>query len=207
MTSPKANTSKAQPNQALASIIKCFREKIPVYFSGSANETVFQTLVVELLQDCVIVKNTIPYDQLSQVLTSEMFYLHCDLNQYAANMIESDGENIVFRYEQIINSSETRESDRIYSYKKDNYVEFINPYDKKTVLKKSILEYSGTGCSVKSHSESQLFTAGTSFDRMTFSINGRTYNNSGKVVYTKKILGLDGKTYRQVGIKFDDRIL
>lgn len=194
------------PSTALASIVKCFKEKIPVYFSGSSNETVFQTLVVELLQDCVIIKNTIPYDLLSQVLTSDMFYLHCDLNQYAANVIESDGENIVFRYEKIVNSSETRESDRIYSYKKDNFVEFVNPYDRTTVLKKKILEYSVTGCSVKSHSESQLFTAGTRFDRMSFSINGRVYNNSGNVVYTKKILGLDGKTYRQVGIKFDDRI-
>lgn len=194
------------PNKYLESINNCYQQKIPVYFSGNQVDTVFQTLVVELLKDCAILKNTIPFKALSKILSSETYYLQCELNQYGTNQIQSDGVNIVFPFEKIEIISETRVSDRISSYKKENIVEFINPYDKSTILKKPLLEYSLNGCSVKSHIDSKLFEAGTIFEKLTFRIDGQIYKNSGKVVYTKKILDLDGKTYKQVGLKFDDKI-
>ena len=83
-------------------------------------------------------------------------------------------------------------------------VEILNPFDGETRISKSVMDMSATGLSLRTTFESQLFRPDTYLPTMRVLVDGELYKKgSGRVVYRRKLMDLNGQIRSQVGIKFE----
>ena len=176
-----------------------------VYLSGSGCDVSFQTTILKVEEDRVVLMNSVPPEMVSQLWKSEKFMLQVNMARFAADRIESDGVNIVFHIKSLKLIEETRASERFSFTAEERVVcEFLNPFDQETWISKSVMDMSSTGLSVSASMVSCLFKEGVHFDTMKIVIDGEPYTvTSGTVVYVRKVMETKGKMRAQVGFKFD----
>ena len=188
------------------SLLECSERKGTVYFASDQVDIVFQTLILKVENDQIALKNKVPPQYIRRVMNSKEFYVQFEMARFIANSIHTDGENIIFPLKDLIQVDETREAERFPFDQEESVIcELLNPYDKKTVLSKSVMDMSSAGLSIRTNFPSKLFSPNTYFDSMRIKIDGELYKAaSGRVVYSRKLLDLRGKLKVQVGFQIDN---
>lgn len=180
-------------------------QKTPVLFSGLGLGITFQTYILKVAADHVLLENRVKPRFVGEVMRSKTFGMQARMVRFQSDKVWSDGEHIVFPLKEDSVIEETRQAER-YSFTADERVvsEILNPFDNDTRLTKSVMDMSATGLSLRTTFESQLFKQGTFLPSIRVLIDGNVYTQAaGRVVYTRKLMDLSGQLRTQVGIKFE----
>lgn len=179
-------------------------QKRSVYFSAEGVDVVFQTQLMSVAANHVVLANYVTLDHIRSVVNSKKFFLQCQMVRFAADQVSTDGVNILFPLTSLTAIEETRQSQR-FPFEPEEHVtcEFINPVDGKTKLVKGVMDMSATGLSLRTRA-SQLFKPGLSIPEIKVTIDGAPYTKTaGTVVYRRKLMDMKGKLRMQVGLKFE----
>jgi hypothetical protein len=186
------------------SISECLARKGSVLLSSDSLNAIFQSHILEVNQDQILVANTIPPDYIGQFITGNHFYLQAGLTRFISGEIDSDGKNIVFRMSKFKEINDLRNQMRIpFEAHEEVMFEIVNPYDNETIIKKPIIEMSSSGLSIRTTTNSKLFEPDTVFPVMRVLISGKTYlQGEAKVVYKRAFFSHTGKQCYQIGMMF-----
>lgn len=181
------------------------QRKTLVYFSANGVKTVFQTQVHSIRSRSVVLFNSIPPEYISRVMDSSEFYLKIQSIRFVCDQLGTDGVHLLYPLDNMRVIDDNRNAKRFNFATKDSaFLEVVNPLDQETLLRKSILDMSTTGLSFRTPIESALYTPGQRFEKMRIFTDGKLLSEaSGQVVYQQSFLTKDGKSYCQVGFKFD----
>ncbi|RZA23953.1 MAG: hypothetical protein EOP10_11355 [Proteobacteria bacterium] len=182
------------------------QRKTLVYFSANGVKTVFQTQVHSIRSRSVVLHNSIPPEYISRVMSSSEFYLKIQSIRFVCDQINTDGVHLLYPLDNMRLVDDNRNAKRFNFATKDTaFLEVVNPLDHETLLRKNLLDFSSTGLSFRTPIESELYTPGRRFEKMRIFMEGKLHSEaSGQVVYQQSFLTKDGKSYCQVGFKFDE---
>jgi hypothetical protein len=186
-------------------IEECADKKKSIFFSAEGIDVVFETQILVIRDDTLALANTVPPQFIAEVVKAPRFYLQIQMIRFVAEQIKSDGVNIVFPFKGLKPIENNRGAKR-FLFESDEKVvlETLNPYDQETVLRKSVIDISSTGLSIRTPVNSQLYEPGTYFRNMKVMINNKVYNKSdGTVIYKRMFFDQEGHSYFQVGFKFE----
>ncbi|MFW7377585.1 MAG: hypothetical protein ACOH5I_02100 [Oligoflexus sp.] len=192
-------------NSIFELIRECTDKRTPIFFSADGLDVVFQTQILVIRDDTIVLANSVPPQYITEVVKSSKYFVQIQMIRFVSEEINSDGVNIVFPLKSLKPIEDNRSAKR-FPFEADEkvVVAMLNPYDKETVLHKSVIDISSTGLSIRSPVNSELYTPGTKFHNMKVIIKGKVYNQSdGTVIYKRKFLDQEGNSYYQVGIKFE----
>lgn len=192
--------------QAFDILSEVLQQKQPVLFSGDGINITFQTHVLAVAKDHVVLENRVKPRFINALVKSKTFGLQARMVRFSASEIRSDGEHIIFPLKENSIIEETRQAER-FSFTADERVisEILNPFDGETRLSKSVMDMSATGLSLRTTFESRLFKQGTFLPSIRVLIDGEPYvQGPGRVVYNRKLIDLTGQMRLQVGIKFEN---
>ena len=175
-----------------------------VFFSSEGVDIVFQTHIIEVASNHVVLANKVTPEYIRKVREGKRFFLHCQMVRFVTEQIDTDGVHILFPLMSLKVIEETRQSQRFPFDPEERVIcEFFNPYDSETRLEKTVMDMSATGISLQTH-HSQLFQPGTKFPEMRVLIDGEPYTKAaGTVIYLRRLMDQHGKLRVQVGFKFD----
>ncbi len=196
----------ADKSKAFDILSEVLAQKAPVLFSGDGIDVTFQTHILAVAKDHVVLENRVKPRFINQVWKSKQFALQARMVRFGSNSISSDGEHIIFPLKENSIIEETRQAER-FSFTADERVisEILNPFDGETRLSKSVMDMSATGLSLRTTFESRLFKQGTFLPSIRVLIDGEPYvQGPGRVVYNRKLIDLSGQMRLQVGIKFEN---
>jgi hypothetical protein len=183
----------------------CWKSKQSVFLSGGRLAITFQTYIIAVTDDHVVIENRVKPRFIRQFSKSEQFTLQAQMVRYQTDAIFSDGESIIFPLKENSVIEETRQAER-FSFSADERVitEILNPFDNETRLSKPVMDMSATGLSLRTNFDSKLFSPDILLPNIKVLIDGELYiQSSGRVVYSRKLLDLKGSLRTQVGIKFE----
>ncbi len=175
-----------------------------VYFSAADLDVVFQTRVLSVAPNHVVLANHVTLEYIRAVAAAKNFFLQCQMVRFAADQISTDGVNILFPLTSLTAIEETRQSQR-FPFEPEEHVicEFTNPFDGVTKLTKGVMDMSASGLSLRTHA-SKLFKPGLLIPEIKVTIDGAPYTKTaGSVVYRRKLMDMKGKLRMQVGLKFE----
>ena len=176
-----------------------------VYLTGDGLDVRFQTRIVDVRDDRLVLNNSVAPQYLKQFLTSRNFYVQIFLVNYRSDSIDTDGKNILIPLKDSLNIKETRQSVRneFFPHRKE-FCQFINPLDNKTLLHKRLMDLSEDGFSLVSFVESKLFGLGLVIKDIEFFVDKKDKHmtRSAEVKYIKTLLDINGKRHVQVGFEF-----
>ncbi|WP_141735315.1 PilZ domain-containing protein [Oligoflexus tunisiensis] len=191
---------------SLELIQECVQRKSPVFFSASEVNIVFQTYIMVIKNRSIVLANTVPPEHITGVAQSQQYFLKIHSVRFVSDRITTDGVHILFPLEGLRLIEDSRSAKRFMFDASERVVmEVVNPIDQETVLRKAILDMSTTGLSIRTPMQSKLYTPGQRFEKMKIIMDGKVYNEvDGHVVYQQTFLNQKGKSYCQVGFKFDN---
>ena len=191
--------------QGLKVIKESAERKAPVFFSADGLEIIFQTLILGIDNNRLILANKVSPEFILQVKDASRFTVQVQMHRFFSDQILTDGVNIVFPLESLSVIEETRQAQRFpFDPGEKVVLEVTNPFDGETVLSKTVMDMSSAGLSIRTPFPSSVFAPGTYFRDMKISIDGEPYaKTNGSVVYIRRFLSLNGKSYCQVGFRFD----
>ncbi len=187
-------------------LTECLQQKVPVLFSGDLVGITFQTYVLAVAKDHVVLENRIKPRFINRVVNSKQYSLQARMVRFQSDGISSDGEHLIFPLKANSIIEETRQAER-FSFTADERVvsEILNPFDGETRLSKSVMDMSATGLSLRTTFDSKLFKPETFLPSVRVLIDGEPYvQGAGRVVYNRKLIDLSGQMRMQVGIKFEN---
>ncbi len=203
--SPKGDADLPNLQQSLKLVEEVIRLKQAVYISGDGLPITFQTHVLAMQADQLVLTNQIRPPYISSFMASKSFSLQVGMVRFQSDKILSDGEHMVFplRKDSII--EETRQSERFYFNADERViVEILNPFDNETKISKSVMDMSATGLSLRTTFDSMLFQPDTYLGNFRILVDGELYKKgAGRVVYRRKLMDVSGHLRHQVGIKFE----
>ena len=175
----------------------------PVFLSGDSLNVSFQTTIIEINEDTVLLENKVLPKFIKSFLTSKQFNIQLETIKFQTNKITSDGVNILFKIEKDLIVDETREAERFTFTSEEQVIcECLNPFDNETKISKTVLDMSSTGVSIKSTIDSKLFEPDTEIPELKILIDGQTYTKTnGVVVYKRQMYDLKSRLKYQIGIK------
>ena len=190
---------------SLELIQECVQRRSLVFFSASNVKIVFQTQILTTKNRSIVLQNTVPPDHIAEVAKSSQFYLKVQSVRFVADRMSTDGVHLMFPLESLRLIEDSRSAKRfMFDSTERVLLEVVNPIDHETVLRKAVLDLSATGLSIRTPSLSQLYSPGQKFKNMKIIMDGKVYNEvDGHVVYQQTFLNQKGKSYCQVGFKFD----
>ena len=172
-----------------------------VYLSIPEINITFQTRILRVADDVIVLENTIPIEHIDAATESKEFYLQLGMTKLDSDTIASDGINILFPFNTMTEIKETRGAER-FSFHKDEKVicRLLNPLDNTTWIERPLVDMSDSGLSIACTNTSPLFCAGRTFDRIEILLDGDPYTKTkGKVVYSRPVIDLAGQLFVQVG--------
>lgn len=191
---------------SLELIQDCIKRKSPVFFSASDVKIVFQSQILVVKNQSIVLANTLPPEYITRVVQSQQFFLKIQAVRFVSERITTDGVHILFPLEGLRMIEDSRSSVRLmFDASERVMLEVINPVDQETVLRKAILDLSSTGLSIRTPTLSKLYSPGQRFEKMKIIMDDKIYNQvDGHVVYQQTFLNQKGKSFCQVGFKFDN---
>jgi hypothetical protein len=186
-------------------LVESLQSKTPVFFAALDPAITFQTFILAVKDDHVLMENRVKPRYIRQVAGAKGFTLQARMVRFKTDRIGSDGEHIIFPLKGDSVIEETRQAER-YSFAADERVvtEILNPFDGETRLSKSVMDMSATGLSLSTTYESRLFRPDIFLPTIRVLIDGEPYTQAaGSVVYNRKLIDLSGQLRTQVGIKFE----
>jgi c-di-GMP-binding flagellar brake protein YcgR len=187
-------------------IRECADKKTSIFFSAQGIEVVFQTQILVIREDSLVIANSVPPQFITNVVKAPKYFVQIQMIRFVSEEIHSDGVNIVFPLKSLKPIEDNRGAKRfLFNADEKVVLEVINPFDHETTLRKSVIDISSTGMSIRSPVNSRLYEPGTHFKNMKVLINGQLYNEShGTVIYKRMFLDQEGNSYYQVGFKFEN---
>ena len=70
--------------------------KAPVFLSTDDVDIVFQTTILSMTDDKLVLENRVPIEHITRFVESKKFFIQAQLLRLEADRIESNGQNIVF---------------------------------------------------------------------------------------------------------------
>jgi hypothetical protein len=180
------------------------KDRSVVYISAQNLDVTFETKIVSVHDDHIVLLNKISPPYISRAVVSKKFGLQVQMLRFEADSITTDGENIIFPLKENSLIVDTRQAERFPFSKEERVIcEILNPYDTQTILKKTIIDMSATGLSLRTSFESKLFSAGMIFDELRVLIDGKPYTKTkAKVVYQRKLMDFKGLIRLQISMQF-----
>ena len=182
----------------LDSILK---SKGQVMLSAVGVDTSFVTRILSVSDGHLILQNTVPLEYISAYVSAEGHFLTTGSFRLSANHISSDGVNIVFNFSNIEETSESRSEERTPLSNEEAWCEFINPIDGRSKIRKRILDVSKTGLSLMTAWNSDLLKPGRELPEIALITGSGRQNVSGKIVYNRKFVNINGRIRHQIGIQ------
>ncbi len=191
--------------KTMALLVEAQQGKIPVLFSGDGLGITFQTHILKVDTERVMLENRVLPRFIRAVVGSKNFSLQARMVRFQSDRLGTDGEHVIFPLGENSMIEETRQAERFsFAAEERVIVEILNPYDGETRLSKAVMDMSATGMSLSTTFDSQLFKAETFLPSLRVMIDGELYTQTrGRVVYNRKLLDLSGQLRTQVGIKFE----
>lgn len=179
--------------------------RTPVYLSGDGVNITFQTRITSVADGVCVLHNTVPVTQIRAFMASQRFALQVQMLRLTAERVTPDATHLLFPLATAgAEQSETRADER-FAFGAEERVEcrFINPYDERTELVKPVIDMSASGLSLQTHFTSELFAPGLTIGDLRVLIDGEAYaRHPATVVYSRKLMDLEGRLRRQVGVRF-----
>lgn len=175
-----------------------------VYISSDGAPVTFESRILQISGKNLTLINSVTPEHIFAVTQSKNYSLQIENLKFFSPEIGTDGKNILFTIQDSSQADNIRSEERIrYQEPETCYCEFLNPFDMLTILRKPIIDLSGSGVSVKNQSESRLFTPGIQIYNLKVVLDSKQAGlYKGKVIYQRLLMSLKGKTSVQVGIKF-----
>lgn len=191
----------------LDSLQEAVKKKTKLFLSAEGVDVVFQTYIVAIEDQQLVLANKVPPEHISQVVDAVRYSLQLQMIRLETHEISSDGVHILFPLSKLNEIADNRGAKRFFFDHESVVIEFLNPYDEETVIRKPAIEMSTTGISVKSKVKSKLYTPGTKFSGIKILVDGEIYSQAdGEVVYNRKFLDLEGRYFYQIGFRFDSPV-
>lgn len=185
--------------------LRSFVETRKMAFLSCSNlEVSFQTYILAVEDSQLKIYNSVPPEYISDFIKSDSFALQLHLLRIASSSLSTDGKNIIIPFSSVEMAQDIRKNERHFFFSEEKAeVEFLNPYDKLTVIRKPIIEMSSTGVSIRTSYDSKLFEKGTDLENMVVYLGGKVAKKTNsKVIYKKSYLNLNGKKQYQIGLQF-----
>ena len=182
-----------------------WQEERYVYLTGDGLDIRFQTKIVDVRDDRLVLSNSVAPQHLKQFLTSRNFYVQIFLVNYRSDSIDTDGKNILIPLKDSLNIKETRQSVRNEFFPhREEFCQFVNPFDNKTPVRKRLMDISEDGFSLVTFVETKLFDLGLVIKDIEFFSDKKDQRmtRNAKVKYIKTLLDINGKQHVQVGFEF-----
>jgi hypothetical protein len=164
-------------------------------------DTSFVTRILNVSDGFLTLQNTVPLKYISSFIEAPSHFLTTGSFRLSASQISSDGVNLVFSYNDIEQTSESRAEERIPIVKEEAWCEFVNPIDGRSKIRKRILDISKTGLSLVTTWNSDLLKPGRELPEITLDMAGVRQHVSGKIVYNRKFVSINGRIRHQIGIQ------
>jgi hypothetical protein len=190
--------------KSLESIQDAVQSKAKVFLSSNTVEYVFETTLLSVLENRLRVENRVKPEFITAFTKGERFSLQVEKMRLESSSVASDGEHIVFPLEDMRLLDETRQSERFpFAAEEQVICEFVNPWDGETRIRKTVMDMSAQGLSLRTTGQTLLFSPGTVIKDMMVLIAGKPYTRvTGQPVYQRKLFDRSGNLKLQVGIKF-----
>ena len=166
-----------------------------VYLTGDGLDIRFQTRIIDVQDNQIVLDNSVTPQYLKQFLKSRNFYMQIFLLNFKADSIDTDGKNILVSLKKTISSIESRHSIRreFFPHSKE-LCQFINPLDNSTLLRKMLMDLSEDGFSLVSLVIKDIeFFVDKKDKRMI---------RNAEVKHIKTLVDINGKRHTQVGFAF-----
>ena len=193
----------------IATLLRKFKlRKTPVYFSVFKLEYSFQSRILDLNGDKIVLQNPVPPSLISKVVHQSSYSLQIGTLCLQADSISSDGENIIFPIQQNKVLPEIRHEERFnFVSKAKASCKLLNPFDKRTMITKKIIGLPTSGISIRNDTDSEFFSPGLIIDRIEIYIAGKHLETrEGKIIYKQKIINSEFEVFNQIGIKFSQSL-
>lgn len=178
-------------------------QKQSVFLSAEPFETVFETKIIGLDEQHLILKNTISFDAITYFLSRPSFRLSVLSASLLSPKITSNGKDILFPIENQAYFESFKHLSGICILGKDDWeFECINPIDETTKLTKKILELSEIELSFQSEDFSMLFEPDLMLEAIKiFKHKKLIKQTKGQVLYKKLLIKSNGLQMSQIGVK------
>lgn len=192
------------PPEAQKLLIECQNKRIPVFVSSTGLNISFQTVIKRIEGQELILDNMVRPEYIRQFTSGENFFLQCKMLRLQSTAVGPQGSQMTFLIQDNSLLEETRQAERFMFAPEERVVaEIMNPYDRKTKVRRSVMDMSATGLSIRMNVASKLFEPNAKLPDLRVIIDGKPYTKaSAEVVYNRKFMDLSGKLRVQVGIKF-----
>ncbi len=192
------------PPEAQALLVDCLNKRIPVFVSSSGINIAFQTVIKRMEGNELFLENMVRPEYIRRFSAGDKFFLQCKMLRLQSTVVGPRGPLMSFLIQDNSVIEETRQSERFMFAPEERVVaELVNPYDKRTKVRRSVMDMSATGLSIRMNVASKLFEPGTKLPDIRVIIDGKPYTKaSAEVVYSRRFMDLAGKLRVQVGIKF-----
>jgi hypothetical protein len=185
-------------------LIECKSSRIPVFIASSGLDIAFQTVIKELQDNTIILENKVRPEYIARFASGGKFFLQCKMLRLQSSIVQPRGTFMAFEIEDNSAVEETRQSERfMFSPEEKVIAEVINPFDSETTLRRSVMDMSATGLSLRINHPTKPFSPGVLLPNIRVTIDGKLWTTaSAEVVYNRKFLDLEGSLRVQVGLKF-----
>lgn len=189
----------------LKSIEEGIEKQQHIILSTEDTQYSFLTFVETINDDVLSLHNSIPSSIIKRAMKSEINYLTFPRFALKCAKLETDGKYLLANALEMIDYSETREEERLSFQKGEKVtIRLVNPYDKKTMIVKRILDISNSGLSFENHFNSLLFSPGEHLENIEIQVNGSTTKTANaKVVYNRKLFDTESRQRYQIGLSLE----
>src|SRR5688572_16092707 len=102
-------------------LTESLRLKTPILFSGDALGITFQTFILAVEEDRLVLENRVKPRYVRQLMRSKQFAVQARMIRFGSDRVSSDGEHVVFGLKEDSVIEETRQSER-FSFTADERV-------------------------------------------------------------------------------------
>lgn len=176
----------------------------PVVLSPAGLLISFFCSLKEVSDDFLVIDNPIKPEYLPYVLAAKSFGLHCRAYRLESEKLIPFGTAIRFPIPHAAQRGAARQLDRTSYFKQDDaFVRIEHPFDKGTVLTRPLYDLSTDGMSFRARMPTPFLQPGRELPLCRVFLQGKFHSErSGRIVYVKQIIDLQGHSYFQVGVKF-----
>jgi hypothetical protein len=187
-----------------AVLLECQKSRTPVFISSSGLDVAFQTVIKEITDTTIVLENMVRPEYIYRFSRGDKFYLQCKMLRFQSAVVRPRGTFMVFEIHENSLTEETRQSER-FMFTPDEKViaEILNPFDSKTVLRRTVMDMSAKGLSLRINAPTKPFAAGSLLTNVKVTIDGKLWTTAqAEIVYNRKFMDLEGHLRVQVGLKF-----
>lgn len=178
----------------------------PVVLSPFGKPISFFCSILDMNESFVTLKNPIHPDFIPYIVTAKNFALHCRSHRLEAQSLLPVGTKICFPFNPSATKAAVRQNVRTSFFKEeDAFVRIEHPFDKGTVFTRPLYDYSNEGMSFRARLPTPFLQPGREIPSCRVFIQGKFHaEKSGRIVYVKQIVDLNGQSFYQVGVQFVD---